>query len=99
MVADLIHYAYLNHIEVTFGEAWRSIETQKMYVENGRSKTLNSKHLDRLAVDLNVFINGEYRTDKASYEPLGAYWKTLDPLNKWGGDWGWDANHFETSKD
>ena len=95
MVADLICWSYDKGIELTFGEAWRTKEQQELYLKSGKSKTLNSKHLNRLAVDLNVFIKGEYRTDKPSYEAMGTYWKSLNTENRWGGDWGWDANHFE----
>jgi hypothetical protein len=46
-------------------------------------------------VDLNLFIDGKYMTDSASYKPLGDYWKTLDPLCRWGGDFKRpDGNHF-----
>lgn len=95
MVADLIHWANDNGMGLTFGEVYRTKEQQEIYLKTGKSKTVNSKHLERLAVDFNVFIHDEYRTDKASYESLGEYWKSLDSNNKWGGDWGWDANHFE----
>ena len=36
-------------------------------------------------------IDGDYE----KYKKLGEYWKSLDVDNVWGGDWGWDANHFE----
>ena len=95
MVGILIGYAHSMNIGLTFGEAWRTKEQQEIYLKSGKSKTVDSKHLERLAVDFNVFIKGEYRTDRASYEALGNHWKSLDSSNKWGGDWGWDANHFE----
>lgn len=98
-VAKLILYAESIGYAVTFGEALRTIEQQKLYVQQGKSKTLASKHLDRLAVDLNLFIEGEYKTDKASYIKLGAYWKYLDVENVWGGDFSFgDANHFQYTK-
>lgn len=59
------------------------------------SKTLNSRHGQRLAVDFNLFVDGEYVTDKEPYKPLADYWKTLHDDNVAGYDWGWDANHFE----
>jgi hypothetical protein len=51
--------------------------------------------IGRLAIDLNVFIAGKFRTDREAYEPLAKFWKTLHPDNVAGYDWGWDANHFE----
>lgn len=59
------------------------------------SKTLNSLHGQRLAVDFNLFINGKYITERDPYKPLAEYWKSLHPKNRAGYDWGWDANHFE----
>lgn len=80
---------------VTAGELWRPIEMQRIYVDQDKSKTMNSKHLERLAGDLNLFINGVYQTTREPYKPLADYWKSLHPDNVAGYDWGWDANHFE----
>lgn len=53
-----------------------------------------SVHCDRLAVDLNIFDSGgNLLQSKADYAPFGAFWKSLDSLCKWGGDFG-DADHF-----
>ncbi len=95
LVSRLIEWAYDMGYEITLGEALRTPEQQALYVKAGKSKTMNSKHLEKLAIDLNLFVDGEYRTDKPSYEPLGEYWKKLDSECVWGGDWGWDANHFQ----
>ena len=32
-----------------------------------------------------MFINGDYMAQTAAHEPLGQYWESLDPLNRWGG--------------
>lgn len=104
MVSRLIAYAYDNGIELTLGHAWRDGDTQKRLVEAGLSKTMASRHCDRLAVDFNVFIDDVYTTDKEAYRPLGEYWECLG--GRWGGRFGveerdydtkvgWDAGHFE----
>ena len=98
MLGQLIGWAYSQGCELTLGEAMRTPEQQKLYVGQGKSKALKSKHLDKLAIDLNLFVGGEYKADKESYRTLGEYWKSLDPENVWGGDWGWDANHFQYTK-
>lgn len=77
------------------GELLRPIEMQELYVKRGASKTMRSRHLEKLAIDINLFIDGKYVADKAGHAALGAYWKSLSPKNRWGGDWGWDANHYE----
>lgn len=94
-IAKLIIWAYDQGYELTFGEAVRTMEQQKIYLASGASKTLNSGHLKRLAVDLNLFIDGVYMTDTESYKPLAEYWKILHPKNIAGYDWKFDGNHFE----
>ncbi len=71
---------------VTAGELYRTPEQQEIYVKTGRSRTMNSLHLQRRAVDLNFFLNGKLCYDKAALAPLGAYWESLHPLNSWGGN-------------
>jgi len=56
---------------VTGGELWRPPVTQEYYVKIGRSKTMKSMHLYRLAIDLNFFkplSEDEYREKKARGE-------------------------------
>ena len=54
-----------------------------------------SLHYSRLAIDLNLFVNGRYITSgrNPAYVELGAYWEGLSPWCAWGGRFG-DANHF-----
>lgn len=82
---------------VTGGELFRTAEQQAIYVKNGRSKTMNSNHLKRLAIDLNVFKDGVLCYDIAVLKPLGDYWERMNPKNSWGGNWAKfpDAPHFE----
>jgi len=54
----LIEFAYEMGFELTFGEFDRTIEQQKIYFDSGRSKTMNSRHLIRLAGDFNIFKDG-----------------------------------------
>lgn len=86
-IHKLIEWAYRNGFELTFGEAWRSEATQHIYVSTGKSKTLNSRHLQRLAVDFNIFRNGLLINSPVDIKPLGDFWVTLHTDNVWGGDW------------
>jgi len=96
-VARLIDYAYRMGYELSFGEAYRTPEQAALNVKNG-SGILNSLHCKRLAVDLNLFKDGEYLRDSSMYAFLGSYWKTLNPLCCWGGDFvKVDGNHFSLS--
>ena len=54
-VRKLLEYIEQQGWIVTGGELWRPPFTQEYYVKIGRSKTMNSMHLKRLAIDLNFF--------------------------------------------
>lgn len=58
---------------------------------NTGSGIRTSLHGDRLAIDLNLCVNGEYRRDAEAYKPLGEKWEAMG--GTWGGRFG-DANHF-----
>lgn len=104
-VARLIAWAESQGFELTGGELYRPQATQKIYLQQGLSRTANSRHTQRLAIDLNLFIGGKYQTQTLAYRPLGIFWCSLHTLNRWGGDWNGnglssdeklqDGNHFE----
>ena len=96
-VADLIHFANSVGVGLTFGEAHRTMYQQKNYLATGRSKTLNSNHLKRLAVDFNFFIDGKLTYSKATLQSIGDFWESLHPNNRWGGNFKsfTDTPHFE----
>lgn len=85
----------------TAGELHRTMYQQRKYLEEGKSKTLKSKHLKRLAGDLNIFWHGlpiwNYEKDdqKAILEPVRQFWNELHKDNDCGLNWGWDFGHFE----
>lgn len=96
-VCKMIAFATDNGFVVTGGELWRSPEQQAVYVKTGRSRTMSSNHLRRLAIDLNFFKGGKIIWDKAQLEPVGTYWEGLHPKNRWGGNFKSlvDVPHFE----
>ena len=101
-VADLIRKAADLGLVITAGEMYRTSEQQAIYVRTGRSKTMDSQHLKRLAIDLNFFEAAPDGTLRVVYYTpaicsLGAYWESLDPANRGGGNWTSfrDVPHFE----
>lgn len=96
-ISKLIQYCYNKGIFITEGEGLRTIEQQKIYFNSGKTKTMNSNHLRKLAHDFNFFFNGKLSYKHEDIKPIGEYWKSLNPLNRWGGDFtGFDdTNHFE----
>lgn len=89
----------------TAGELLRPIEMQEIYVKTGRSKTMDSQHIKKLAGDLNVFYpDGKIVSSYEDWSKLGHFWESLSPQNRWGGnfDKDWtkkdkfvDCPHFE----
>jgi peptidoglycan L-alanyl-D-glutamate endopeptidase CwlK len=112
-LSKLISYAFSIGYEITMGEVLRTNDQQLLYFEGytlikedgvvklvktkPKSKTMNGYHPKKLAADINVFVNGAYKTDKETYKPLAEYWKSLNEKNISGYDWGWDLNHFQMS--
>jgi hypothetical protein len=94
-IARLIAFAWSKGYRLTFGEAWRPPEMAKLNAKSGKG-IANSLHTVRLAVDFNLYKDGVYMTKTEDHEELGAFWKSLDPLNRWGGDFRSrpDGNHY-----
>jgi hypothetical protein len=97
-VSLLLAFIYVKtDFEIRFGEAQRHALIQKHYLDTGRSKTMKSRHLDKLAVDLFFSRNGEMIWGKDELQLIGDYWESLSPENSWGGNWKSfkDTPHFE----
>jgi peptidoglycan L-alanyl-D-glutamate endopeptidase CwlK len=103
-VHQLLAKAWELGYEVRLGEAQRTLEQQQLYVNMGRSKTMDSQHIKKLAIDLVLLKNGAVCTHD-QIKPLGTWWEELDQNNRWGGSWRGliaagkssfvDAPHFE----
>lgn len=93
-VAQLLQYAAAKGYTLTGGELWRTAEQEQLDVQQGLSHTMKSNHLRRLAIDLNYIVDGELKQTPAD---LGAYWESLNPQNRWGGNFTTlrDYPHFE----
>ena len=99
-VATLIPWVRTKGWGCTFGEAYRTPEQAQLNALKGTGIS-NSLHTQRLAVDLCLYIGGVYQKYSSAYQELGTYWKSLHPLNRWGGDFKDklgqpkpDGNHF-----
>lgn len=103
-VIELLQKAHELGFGIRLGEVLRTPEQQKLYFNSGFSKTMNSQHLKKLAIDLNLIIDGRLAT-AAEIRPLGKWWESRDIANRWGGSWRGaveagtssfvDAPHFE----
>jgi hypothetical protein len=99
MVARLIQEADSRGYAVTFGEAWRTPEQAKWNAANGIG-TVTSLHIERLAIDLNLFKDGRFITGGEGHMELGKWWKSLGPDYRHGGDFTKkDWNHYAITPD
>lgn len=103
-ISKLIFFATANGFELAFGEVARTVEQQKIYFDSGRSKTMKSRHIEKLAVDFAIWkdrvmlftpgaTDEQYHKDVITCRPLGDYWVNLHPDNVWGADW--NRNHID----
>lgn len=97
LVGQLIAFAYSRGYELTFGDAYRSPQQAQANAKAGTG-IARSLHTDRLAIDLNLFLDGQYLTRSEDHAELGAYWMSLHPLCSWGGTFG-DGNHYSLMHD
>lgn len=89
-ISKLISFINLSGYTCTGGEWWRTPEMAEIYAKRGIG-IKRSRHCDRMAWDFNLFKDGVYLTDTESYRFAGEYWCSLDPRNRWGGDWDGDG--------
>lgn len=88
LLAQLISWIYTHPTwAVTLGEG---------YDDDGKGHMPGSLHYSRLAQDLNLFVEGHYVTAwHPTWDEIGACWKGLHPLCRWGGDFASkDWNHI-----
>ena len=80
-VGLLITFAYHEGYELTFGDTYPGKHVHKK----------NSYHEKGLAIDLNLFKNGNYLIKTKDHEPLGLFWESIG--GSWGGRFS-DGNHY-----
>ena len=93
LVPRLIDKAFELGFEVTLGDAYRD---PRVHGEMGVRKSYShprSAHKVRLAVDLNLFKDGEFLEGSEAHRPLGEWWEQQSPDARWGGRFD-DGNHY-----
>ncbi|MDR7125491.1 M15 family metallopeptidase [Pseudotabrizicola sp. 4114] len=109
LLAVLVHAAQRSDVGFDVIEGVRTAARQRQLVAQGASKTLNSRHLTGHAADLWPIdpATGQRATidDKLLWALLRriaahvkASAKDLGVMIEWGGDWGWDAPHFQLNR-
>lgn len=104
LVAVVEHAIEISTVDFAVLEGVRTPERQKLLMESGASRTLNSRHITGHAVDLGAWVGGEIRWDWPLYSQIASAMKQsaadLGIAITWGGDWKSfkDGPHFELSK-
>lgn len=101
-----LFYAAIGEAPYDFSitEGLRSLERQKQLFKDGKSKTMNSRHLTGNAVDVCIIIDGKASWDFDKYVELAEYIKKIAKAVNvpivWGGDWESfrDGPHYELDR-
>ncbi len=106
-VISLSNYIKVNGWKFSWRECQRGEIQQKYNVDHGYSSTMNSKHLEALAIDIILKTpSGKVLADAGDFKSLtdsetrdlesfAVYWESLG--HKWGGRWvkPYDPYHWE----
>ncbi len=92
MVADLIQYAYESEYELTFVDAYRDPRVHGSVGQKTSYSSANSNHKIRLAIDLNLWVDGDYviTSEHEAWDDLHEYWSSIGGAVRIPRD----ANHF-----
>lgn len=92
-LVKLLSKAFELGYDARLGELQRTVEQQEIYIKTNRSKTMNSMHLKKCAIDIYFTKGGQIIYP----EELGKYWEGLSSFNQAGMFWKTfkDAPHYE----
>lgn len=93
--ARLIQKAESLGFDVTLGDAYRDPLVHGEFGHKQGYGRARSVHKMRLAIDLNLFRDGEYLADTESHRQLGEWWESEYSHHdaRWGGRFR-DGNHY-----
>lgn len=102
-VAKFILFINSQGCSCSLKECYRTQDQQNIYFQLKKTKTRNSQHLKGLAIDICIFMHGQWLTSYTDLKNFGEYWQSLGADFRWGGDWDrtgkqsdfYDAIHFE----
>jgi hypothetical protein len=94
----------LSPIDFGITEGVRTIERQRVLVAEGKSQTMNSRHLTGEAIDVVAYLGSAVSWDPKYYHQIAdAFKQASAELNtpiEWGGDWKTfvDGPHFQLKR-
>lgn len=96
MVQALLEYIHREGYECTIGDGYRDPRVFGAVGEMKGYGHAKSAHKQRLAIDLNLFLDGKFLSATTDHEPTGRFWESIG--GTWGGAFG-DGNHYSLPHD
>lgn len=93
LIPRLIDKAFELGYEVTLGDAYRDPRVHGALGVRKSYSHPKSAHKVRLALDLNLFKDGEFKELTDDHRQLGEWWEQQHSLARWGGRFD-DGNHY-----
>lgn len=93
LVVNLLEFIHSRGYETTFGDAYRDPRAFGEIGKDGPYGHKASGHKQRLAIDINLFLDGKHLTSDKDHEPFGVWWESQHELCRWGGRFK-DGNHY-----
>jgi hypothetical protein len=94
LLPRLLDFIYDRGDECEIEEVKRSQAQADANAQSGAG-IANSLHVLGLAVDLSMFVDGNYSTQLEDYRAAGEFWCSLDSSCRWGGHFASpDVDHF-----
>jgi len=80
--------------DVRGGDLYRDPRVHGDVGEKKSYSSATSRHKERCAIDLNLFMDGKFLQETKDHAVLGSWWEKQNPLCRWGGRFN-DGNHYE----
>jgi len=93
LLPRLIDQAHALGFEIRGGDLFRDPRAFGSVGEKKGYGHPSSAHKNKLAIDLNLFLNGEFMSKTEDHEELGEWWEDQHELCIWGGTFN-DGNHY-----
>jgi len=93
LLPRLIDKAHELGFEIRGGDLFRDARVHGAMGEKNSYSAANSCHKLKLAIDLNLFKDGEFIQTTEGHRSLGEWWEQQHELSCWGGRFN-DGNHY-----
>jgi len=93
LMPRLIDHIHSQGYEIRGGDLLRD---ERVFGKLGEKKGYghkNSCHKLKIAIDLNLFKDGQFLTTTEDHKLIGEWWEKQHPLCRWGGRFN-DGNHY-----